>query len=376
MLARPQAAAHGYKVLFSFSQNEHALFGEDPQASLIAVNGILYGTTKYGGAHQDGTVFGIRTSGKQTVLHSFQSSDGGAPKAPLLEINGTLYGATSNGGSFGGGTVFSLGTNGSNFRILYNFGHGKDGLQPSSALIVKNGKLYGTTLIGGKYNDGTVFSVDLTSGKGRSIYSFAGYSDGMYPTGGLRAVGGSFYGTTSQGGASGLGTIFQLTTGGHKAILYNFGGTDGSHPNASLTLLRGTLYGTTEQGGAFGGGTVFSIAPNGSNERVVHSFGIAPDGLAPESEVLAIKGRLYGTTSYGGSMNFGTIFEMSTSGKESILHNFMQGDRSDGESPFGGLIDLNGALYGTTQEGGSADPTCTDSGYDCDYGTVYALPSQ
>jgi uncharacterized repeat protein (TIGR03803 family) len=145
--------------------------GADPEAGLTNVSGTLYGTTWSGGATCTfisggcGTVFKITTAGTETVLHRFfanstSSPDGANPKAGLLNVNGTLYGTTYQGGAFAG-TVFSTTLSG-NVTVLHYFGAGgsrPDGAYPMSGLSYVNGTFYGTTMFGGAYNDGTVYSI-------------------------------------------------------------------------------------------------------------------------------------------------------------------------------------------------------------------------
>ncbi|MFY9739997.1 MAG: choice-of-anchor tandem repeat GloVer-containing protein [Candidatus Cybelea sp.] len=99
-------------MLYSFGASED---GANPYAGLVNINGTLYGTTAYGGANGDGTVFSITPSGTETVLYSFKGGlgDGEYPFASPISIKGTLYGTTSQGGancspSGGCGTVFSI----------------------------------------------------------------------------------------------------------------------------------------------------------------------------------------------------------------------------------------------------------------------------
>jgi uncharacterized repeat protein (TIGR03803 family) len=148
------------------------------------------------------------------------------------------------------------------------------------------------------------------------------------------------------------------------AILHSFGnGSDGSEPSAELVYVNGTLYGTTEAGGANDKGTVFSINSTGV-EHVLHSFGNGFDGAQPAAGLIDVNGTLYGTTVSGGrhgqgrGSGYGTVFTITTSGKERVLHNF---DDTDGANPFAALIDANGILYGTTSGGGNT------------FGTVFSI---
>jgi uncharacterized repeat protein (TIGR03803 family) len=195
-------------------------------------------------------------------------------------------------------------------------------------------------------------------------------TDGSNPYSALIFDGsGSLYGTTSSGGAGRGGTVFETSPNGSGGwstkVLHNFGlvENDGQQPEAGLIFDgAGNLYGTTEYGGSQGFGTVFELSPNGSGgwtERVLHNFGISSsDGKTCFSAlVFDGAGNLYGTTADGGSHGFGTVFEMTPNGgggwTEHVIHNF-GGPPNDGNAPYAGLIfDAAGNLYGTTVGGGS-----------------------
>jgi uncharacterized repeat protein (TIGR03803 family) len=375
-----------YRVVFSFGDNPYGYDGAGPVASLINVNGALYGTTSGGGIHtcsasgvECGTVFGLSTTGLEHVLHNFGGTpDGNFPYAGLVDMNGTLYGTTANGGTYGYGTVFSITTGGTE-TVLHSFGYGSDGAQPMAALIAVHGNLYGTTLYGGYASCsastdgcGTVFRIS-PSGEERVLHIFQGKTDGLFPLAGLLDVKGTLYGTTV-GGGDGGGTVFSITPAGKETVLYSFPEVaDGSGPEASLIDVKGTLYGTTEGGGSADWGTVFSVSETGTNERVLHSFSDSgSDGFRPVSSLTAVKGMLYGTTPKGGIATVGTIFRVDEkTGAESVLHSFNIGYINDGVYPEAGLINVNGTLYGTTSYGGVSLPSCPNSG-PCDWGTVFA----
>jgi uncharacterized repeat protein (TIGR03803 family) len=125
---------------------------------------------------------------------------------------------------------------------------------------------------------------------------------------------------------------------------------DGALPDGSLLYVKGTLYGTTSEGGTYGNGTVFSLDRKTRAETVIHSFGNAPDGGGPTANVIDVKGTLYGTTAFGGSDGYGTVFSLDPkTGTETVLYSFC-GLQScaDGALPEAGLIDVKGTLYGTT----------------------------
>jgi uncharacterized repeat protein (TIGR03803 family) len=228
--------------------------------------------------------------------------------------------------------------------------------------------LYGTTSSGGNrhcggYGCGTVFKITL-AGTETVLHRFGTGSDGIDPQAGLINVDGTLYGTTySENVQNTYGTVFSITTSGKETILHTFKGgtTDGSEPQAGLVNVDGTLYGTTSLGGEYGRGTVFSITPSGT-ETLVHSFGASGDGVEPEAGLIAVDGTLYGTTYLGGAISFygGTVFSIAPSGAEAVLHSF--GGAGDGKYPQADLVEMNGTLYGTTVVGGAHN-----------HGAVYSL---
>src|SRR5579863_1951918 len=182
---------------------------------------------------------------------------------------------------------------------LYSFTGGSDGGDPLSNLVMDAaGNLYGTTFVGGAYGAGEVFELSPSGGGDWSekvIYSFTGGLDGANPyySGVIFDASGNLYGTTVEGGASNLGTVFELSpTGGNwsEKVLYSFaGGIDGASPYAGLIFgAAGSLYGTTYAGGAYDDGTVFQLTPAGKGpwtETVIHTFN-ETNGAAPAGELV------------------------------------------------------------------------------------------
>ena len=375
-LANDTSTAHsltgnGYAVLYSFKGAPHD--GAYPYFGLAASDGALYGSTTNGGddhycQYGCGTVFSLSASGIETVLFRFDGKDGNWPESGVTPLDGALYGTDV-------GSVFKVSTSGKEHR-LYNFKGSPDGSTPH-ALTSLYGILYGPTQFGGNngcghtstQGCGTIFQLGA-SGAEKVLYAFKGGSDGSWPIGSLLYTSGAFYGTTNGGGGStnckwGCGTVFALTTGGSERIVYSFnGGSDGAYPVAGLIALHGVLYGTTSFGGSgcgsTGCGTVFAVSASGS-ERIIYRFKGGTDGSLPwYGSLVSIKGKLYGTTQYGGANGDGTIFEVSASGKERVLYSFK--GAPDGANPFGGLTDMKGMLYGTTANGGSNG-----------YGTIFQI---
>jgi uncharacterized repeat protein (TIGR03803 family) len=258
---------------------------------------------------------------------------------------------------------------GNHFGVDFTF-KGANGSAPTAALVQDAaGSLYGTTSAGG-YGFGVVFKLD-TAHNETVLHAFTG-PDGATPYGALILDSfGNIYGTTSSGGDAGLGTVFKIDSKGVETVLYSFtGAPDGANPYAGLVMDNsGALYGTTENGGAFGSGTVFEIDPGGV-ATVLHSFAGGPtDGAGPKARLVLDAGdNLYGTTFAGGLGGYGTVFKLDATYTETILYNFTGG--SDGGNPFAGVTqDANGALYGTTEVGGSVGLRP----YGCCKGTVFVL---
>lgn len=383
--ALPQArgtAGSRYELVHTFSSFKA---GAHPAASLIDLDGSLYGTTYGGGMRCSGksfcgTVYRMTTDGQANVLYRFAGgSDGASPDSALVNVNGTLYGTTSAGGSGcngkGCGTVYSVSKSGTE-KVLYRFSGGSDGAHPRSRLTNVNGTLYGTTEFGGANNCnrdvisgcGTVYSIQ-TSGAEHVLYRFKNTSDGAYPTAGVVNVDGALYGTTSVGGSAkgcykqGCGIVYTVTTDGSEKVLYRFTGVpDGSWPAADLIDVGGMLYGTTTTGGTLNKGTAFRVSTSGA-ESVLHDFGKGQGGTDPAGPLTYIKQRFYGIASHGGSFGgpchtggCGTVYALSVRGSERVLHVFT--GSSDGCLPNSGLFDANDTLYGVTSFGGGGNQGC------------------
>ncbi len=287
--------------------------GANPDAELArAFNGNFYGTTSNGGADLKGTIFRITPGGTLTTLHNFSGgTDGASPQAGLVAVNGSFYGTTFSGGASGDGTVFKITSTGI-LTPLHSFDI-TDGANPSASLVQAiNGNLYGTTSSGGASGGGTVFKI-TPGGALTPLHSFD-IADGSGPDGDLvQGTDGDLYGTTEFGGTFGDGTIFKINPiSGTLTVLYNFDNTDGANPQAGLTQgTDGNFYGTTSEGGAYGEGTVFTINPTSKLLTTLHNFN-GTDGSAPLAGVVQdTDGNFYGTTLYGGINLDGTVFSLS-----------------------------------------------------------------
>ena len=333
-----------------------------------------------------------RAAAQGKLIHNFNGDngvDGGAPWAGLIvDAAGNLYGTTTMGGAYSYGAVFELlpkTGGGWTERILHSFNNnGIDGYYPYAGLVFDAaGNLYGTTLNGGKYANGTAFELVPKSGAWgeRILHNFNNNgTDGYLPYAGLAIDGvGNLYGTTIYGGANDNGSVYKLTPTGRswsETILHSFlkNGVDGAYPYAGLVFdSSGNLYGTTT-GMNYNYGTVFELLPQAGGtwqEQIIHSF-TGPDGYGPYSGlVIDVAGNVYGTTTGGGTYDGGAVFELSPQAgggwSESVLHSFNDTGK-DGYDPYSGVVfDESGNLYGTTYDGG--DGTGCNTG--C--GTVFEL---
>ncbi len=320
------------QVLYSFNGTDGSGFLTN--GVIVDSSGKLYGVASFGGSYGYGVVYELARSAdgtwSETILHNFNNNgDGFYPYGNLVfDASGNLYGTTANGGAYGGGTVFEIRSNGGARaeKILHSFAfNGVDGNLPVAGLIFdSSGNLYGTTSNGGLHATGTVFALihEASGGwKERILYAFRhDTSDGREPTSSLvfDALG-NLYGTTRQGGISGVGTIFELTlqTNGEwgESFLHSFNrsGTDGSTPIEGLTLdPTGSLYGTTNGGGSYFGGTVYELTTSSGEwtESILFNFNDSdgPPAFPAGGLVLGADGNLYGTTAGGGDYGLGTVF--------------------------------------------------------------------
>ena len=289
------------------------------------------------------------------TLHSFNKTDGSNPYAGLMQANnGNLYGTTSAGGANGDGTAFQITTSGT-LTTIHNFNHFSptDGAQPYAGLMqAKDGNLYGTTNRGGSHNVGVVYRIS-TSGTMKTLHDLDYDPDGALPYAALvQATNGALYGTAADGGG-GAGTAFEVTAFGQYTAIYEFG-ADGGSPVAGLVQAsNGNFYGVASFYGQYECGTLFEITPSG-RFTLLHTFD-GHDGCYPQATLVqGSDGNLYGVASAGGpsgGYNAGTAFKVSQSGTFTLLHVF---DDTDGSGPSGALIQASdGNFYGTTYGGGA-----------------------
>ena len=252
--------------------------------------------------------------------------------------------------------------------VIYGFSGGADGGSPRYGNLIfdQPGNMYGTTSVGGT-GHGVVYEMSHSGGgwTEQPLYAFAGTPDGADPYGGLVFDNaGNLYGMTTQGGSAGFGTVFELSPSGGgwtEKVIYNFqGGSDGDYPTAGLLIDQsGNLYGSSSDGGTGGGGTVFDLTPSGGSwtYNLIYSF-TGGTRCGPWATLsMDGAGNLYGTTVCDGANNDGNVFELTPSSGSwtySSLYDFAGGN--DGRRPYSNVtIDSAGNLYGTASRGGSHD---------------------
>jgi len=272
-----------------------------------------------------------------------------------------LYGTTYGGGKYGNGTVFSYNLSTSKESVLINFDT-LNGMGPLGNLAydTESQQLYSFTYNGGKYNSGTMFSYDPSTGKDSTVITFKD-TNGRWPgQGSLTEYNDKFYGMTNGGGLYGFGVLFcydPLT--GRDSTLINFDTTAGKEygplgSNLVLYPANGLLYGMTYSGGTNGAGCIFSFNPVTGKDTVVVNLD-NDNGAQPQEGTLIYNksnGLLYGVTSNGGTYNNGVLFSYNPlTGKDSVMINF---NVLNGSNPYGGVMldTLNGLIYGLTNSGG------------------------
>ncbi len=370
-----------FTVLHHF--RDRAGDGRIPYGRLAYDNGVLYGTTTYGGPpfrvppknpDNKGTVFRIDLNGSNFQnLRNFSggSDDGWKPWSGLEIKNGFIYGSTVYGGVQGeeGGVIYEMRTNGSNFRLLHSFGGPADGHGPSTSPALVGECLYGLTRWG-DISTGVIYCYNLAEKTYKVLHHF-GADDGYEPLGTMTAGPDNYlYGLSWHGGLQDKGTLFRIKADGSAfQILYHFrGGDQGKFPYDTLAFDGDhILYGTTL--GTYGDdasdlGTVFKYDTASKHYTVIHKFaGGANDSGKPNgSVVLSGDGKLYGTTHgdkvWGGN-EYGSLYQMNTDGTGfQLLHEFT--GKMSGDTPMRTPLLINNSLYGMTAYGGEYN-----------YGTIY-----
>jgi uncharacterized repeat protein (TIGR03803 family) len=350
LMAKPVLAA-GYAELYDF---DCATDGCNPVAPALLAqgeDGLLYGTLASGtSASQDGTVFDFTPGGTLAVLYRFQGLDGFGPQSGLtLGFDGAFYGTTSNGGANGKGTVFKL--SGGVVTSLYSFADGTDGGFPWAPPVqTPDGNIYGVTFSGS--HPGLAYRITPAD-----QYAVIATLPSKTQAPLVMAPDGNFYGTTQYGGVSNRGTVFRLSVKGKLTILHSFDpSTEGGTPIGPVMIgADGRLYGTTSGGGTHSQGIVYRLATSGASYQVLHNFDGSTEGSGSVSGLVQASDKyLYSVMPAGGANGFGTLYRINSTGtKFQVLHQF---DNPTGSYPGATpTLHTSGVLYGLTQKGGGGE---------------------
>jgi uncharacterized repeat protein (TIGR03803 family) len=259
--------------------------------------------------------------------------------------------------------VLKVKTDGTDPKIVHWFySEPNDGISPVGGMVeLADGTIYGTTVGGGEAQSGVIYRLrDDGSGFG-VIHSFGSIAgDAVSPAAGLvDGLDGRIYGSSARGGTEGSGAIFSLKyDGSDYRVVRSFGDqTEGNMGPSELSLgTGGMLYGTFEGDDAQLFGSVFRVGRDGSAFNVLHSFSSPEEGRYPRSGLWSdLSGTLYGTCFSGGPAQTGTLFSVGSDGKDfEVKYSFSGGD-PQGEQPRGQIVlSSEGTLFGTTTLGGVA----------------------
>jgi uncharacterized repeat protein (TIGR03803 family) len=335
-----QGAAQTSTLLKTFNVTN----GANPEGGLVSDGQTLYGTAYSGGASNRGTIFKINTDGTGFVeLHSFYFG-GYNPSGTLILSDGILYGTARAGGGDGRGVIFRIATNGAGYTVLKDCNL-SDGSEPHGGLVLQSNILFGTTFYGGTTGGGgVVFRVNTDGTDYTVLKRLNPTTDGSRPMTSLVCADNVLYGTTVLGGLANKGTVFKVNTDGSDfTVLHHFDGPSGDNPEGAMVLNGDTLYGTTYDGGAYGFfGTIFKMNTNGTGFTVLKSFDSINDGAFPIGGLILAGGRLFGTT-------IRTVFKINLDGSSfASLKPF--GD--DGNTPTDSVLQ-DSILYTSLRNGGN-----------------------
>lgn len=333
--------------------------GSKPAGALVrGSDGQLYGTTANGGTNGFGTAYKITTAGVFTQLTHFTGETGASPGASMrggLTVSGSLFcGVTSAGGAGNLGAAFQVSSTGT-YTSLGGLSPAT-GWMPSGAPAAFGSNAFLFPVAAGGANGGGALMKVTTSGA-LSLESALGGTLGTAADGALISSGVDYFGVTAKGGASARGTLFRHTPGSGTALVSAYTTSGGSlSEGPMLPGVDGLYYGVSREGGASTRGTIYKITGTGTRTRLVSFTGAA--GAAPGAKprgalALAEDGNSYGLAEEGGASNTGLIFRLTAGGVYSVVSEF---GATGPRSPLGGFVaGTDGFLYATTSLGGAAE---------------------
>ena len=370
------AASSSLSTLATFNGSN----GSNPSFIIQGSDGNFYGVTLDGGSSPNcngsefspnggcGTIFQVTPGGTLTTLYSFSGTDGAFPVSALLEMPSgecptmCFYGTTLLGGTSNVGTIFEFrmeSKSSGTLLVLHEFS-GEDGSWPAGGLtLFTDGNLYGVSSFGGVHGQGNLYQVSPVDGSTTTVYSFLGGTKGAQPTANMVVAGDSLFGTTTNGRD---GTLFSFNPKTNAlTTMFKFDGADGSLSCAPVYDVSGVLYGTTAAGGTHGDGTVWKYNSNVLTDLYDFDFpGTSNSTPGSCSQLIKSGNLLYGITNAGGTFDDGVVYNVETNGNGyKVLATF---DGANGKFPYGIVQGSDGTFCGTTYYGGSANQ-----------GTIYKL---
>ncbi|MCB0381379.1 MAG: T9SS type A sorting domain-containing protein, partial [Flavobacteriales bacterium] len=332
--------------------------GTNPFGSLHqSANGKIYGITQ-GGGIVNGVVFEFDTISQIPVkkINLNWAEDGSIPQQHLLKANdGNMYGVTASGGTYNLGTLFRINLTNGVYTKLHDFGDISQERTPLSGLIqATNGKIYGTTSYGGITEGGVIFEYDIIQNSYIKKVEIDRNNHGNFSQSTLlEASDGNIYGCASAGGIYNAGTLFQynpFTNTLTKKVDFK-SDSIGDYPFGCLIELNNKLFGITNSGGINTDGVLFEYDINAEILTKKGDFNWLTTGTPSGALVKAVNGKLYGIASSGGLNGYGTIYEFDTL-TNNISIKFDFDDINSGKYPIGSLILSGNKLYGMTTKGG------------------------
>jgi len=322
-------------------------------------NGKVYGMTQQGGDYYDGTLFefDLQTKEINVKIHFESATKGSFPLGGLTEASdGRMYGVTLQGGTHDLGVLYVYDPATNIFAVLKHFDGVGIGANPhNSPIQAANGKLIGTTRIGGTADLGTVYEYDIASNIVTKKHDFDGAATGSFPYDKFcLATNGIYYAMTSAGGINDMGALVEFDqVSGVLTKKLDFNGTYGRYPTGALVQFSdGYLYGKTTYGGLENDGVLFKYDPNTSTFTKLLDFYEEFGESAYDGLTITPEGKLMGVTWKGGLAQNGVLFEFtpSTGIYQQLIH-FRYSDI--GGLPQCSLIEASdGLVYGTTTSGG------------------------
>lgn len=369
-----QGGSNNLGIMFSFNLSNNTVTklqdftgsatGSNPYSTPVqAADGHLYAMAYLGGTNNLGTLFQYDIAG-DTIIKKIDFNGSGNGRNPfgnlMLASNGKLYGQLPFGGSAGAGLIFEFNASSSSFTKLFEWSANQNGRVPFGSLMqASNQELYGLTYSGGINNSGVLFEYSISGNAYTKKLDFGSAINGSNPYGNLVLANNlKMYGMTYQGGAENSGVIFSFdpVQQTYKKQVDFKSALHGSNSYGSLIQAsNGKLYGMLYQGGDYGYGSIIEYDLVQDTCIKLFDFDGSNSGRNPYGDLLqASNGKLYGMTPYGGTDDYGVLFEFDIASKQyQKLHDF---NGADGGSPFGTLLQHNnGRLYGLTYNGGSSD---------------------